>query len=211
VFGKKKPHSRSQSLAAAAKAQARGKLRKAAELYGQMLGADARDLEVHRRAAPVLARLGRAEEAWRSFRIAAQELARTGFPDKAIGLYREAVHYLPRHVDAWLAIAEAHVEQSRGADAVKALLEGRRQLRSRRLRAPAIRLLSRACAIEPASVALSLDLARLLRKTGQRRRAFDVLEDVRQRTPRSLRRPIRAAQLWIYPTPAALYRWLRSS
>jgi tetratricopeptide (TPR) repeat protein len=211
VLGRKKPQSRSQLLAAATKAQARGKLKKAAELYGEILRTDPRDPEVHRRIAPVLARLRRGDEAWRSFAIAARDLARSGFVDKAIGVYREAVHYLPRQVEAWLAIAEAHVEQGRGADAVQALLDGRLQFRSRKRRAEAIRLLSRAYQIEPMSLEPTLDLARLLRKTGDRRRAFAILESLRRRTPPSLRRRIRAGQLRIYPTPAALYRWLRGT
>jgi len=64
---------------------------------------------------------------------------------------------------------------------------------------------------EPMGLEPTLDLARLLRKTGDRRRAFAILESLRRRTPPSLRRRIRAGQLWIYPTPAALYRWLRGT
>lgn len=202
--------SRGKLLAAANHAAARGKLKKAGQLLGELLEEHPGDPEIHRKAAPVLAKLGRSAEAWKSFQLVAESLRKSGFGDKTIGIYREAAHYMPQRAEIWLAIAEIQLDQHRPSDAVKALLDGRRYLRSRSLRGDAIRLLSRANAIQPLEVDATRDLARLLRRAGRRREAYALIESALHRTPRSHRRALRAAQLALSPTPAAFYRWLRN-
>ena len=209
MFGRKKPLSRSDLLTAATKAQKRRQWKKALDLYRQLLRDDPGDAQLMRRAAPVLARLKEPDEAWKYFQAAAKQFAKGGFSDKAIGVYHESAHYLPQKPEAWLAIAETHVDNDRPSDAVQALLQGRRHFRGRRQRAGAIRLLSRAHDIEPGELAPALDLARLLRRTGQRRPAYDLLEQQLRLTPPSRKRRIRRAQFRIRPTPAALWRWMR--
>ena len=208
LFGQKQPAGRSKQLARANKALAKGRLKKAADLYEELLAGDPLDVEIHRRAAPVLARLKRADKAWESFLLVARTFVNAGFDDKAVGIYREAAHYLPAKPDVWLAIAEIHQRQDRPSDAVVALLDGRTHMRRRRQRPDALRLLRQAHGIEPLPLESSLDLARLLRRCGQRREAYAFLSQALRRTPRAHRRRIRAAQLRMVPTPAALYRWL---
>jgi thioredoxin-like negative regulator of GroEL len=209
-FNKPKPYDRARLLAAISKAQARGKFRKALALYKEILQVEPNNPDLHRKVAPLLARTGRPQEAWSSFRIAADSFARGGWADKAIGVYREAVQLLPREAGAWIAIAEIQVDQNRSSEAVKTLLQGRANIRSRRQRADAIRLLARVRQLQPDHVEAGLDLARLLRKTGNRRGAGRLLRELTRFCHRRQLVRVRAAQLRLLPTPAALYRWLRA-
>lgn len=129
---------------------------------------------------------------------------RQGLLERAIGVYREAAHHLPREGAVWLAIAELELERGRRADGVAALWSGRRQLRSRSERPAAIRLLERAREIDPGAFEPSLDLAALLAKSGERARAFALLEALARG------RRGRGRQLDIAPGPRTLWRWLRA-
>ena len=63
MFGRKRTFSRSKLLAAATKAQTKGKYKKAVAFYEELLRTEPDDIEVHRKAAPALARARRSEEA----------------------------------------------------------------------------------------------------------------------------------------------------
>jgi tetratricopeptide (TPR) repeat protein len=203
-----KTYDRAQLLAAASKAHAKGRNKKALALYQQVLRAEPNNSDLHRKVAPLLARAKEREKAWRSFRIAAQAMEKEGFQDKAIGIYREAVHYLPHQVEAWMAIGELHFERRRKTDAVESLLEGRKHLRRRKDRPNAMRLLSRARQIDPGHVEVGLDLAKLWRQTGDRRGAGRLLEELVRVAHRSQRRRIRWAQFSVNTNPATFMRWL---
>jgi Tfp pilus assembly protein PilF len=210
LFGRKRPYDRARLLAEAGRAQRRRRATRAVALYREILAADPGDVTVHRRLAPLLARLRQADEAWRSFRRAAESLAAAGFVERALGVYRDAAHHLPRESAAWLAIAELEVARGRRADAVAALAAGRAHLRARRSRADARRLLERAHEIDPAHVAIGLDLAGLLARTGERPRARELLRALeRGQHGRALRR-VRARQLLLFPSVRSVWRWLRA-
>jgi tetratricopeptide (TPR) repeat protein len=207
---RRRQHSRSELSARAARAQAKGKFKKALSLYLELLRVSPEDPELHRKIGPLLARTGQNEQAWRSFRLTSEALAHQGFHDKALGVYRQAAHYLPRHVEIWIAISELYTEQNRPSDAVAALLEGRSKLRSRRTRAEAIRLLAMAHGLVPDRFDVGFDLARLRYKTGDRDAAWQLWEKLsRISTTAQLRRVCRA-QLVACPTPRTLWRWLRA-
>ena len=70
---RRKPKTRSELVAEADRARVRGKLDAAAAGYRRALESDPADASVHVKLAPVLARLGDAEGAARSFRAAAQK------------------------------------------------------------------------------------------------------------------------------------------
>lgn len=212
MFGRKQTFSRSKLLAAATKAQTKGRYKKALAFYEELLRTTPNDVEVHRKAAPALARAKRTDEAWKSFRLAATSLTSAGFVDKAVGVYREAVHFMPRHADAWVAIGDLEVDRGRNRDAAKVLLEGRRHFRGRKWRPEAIRLLTRVRQLDPGDLEAGLDLARLWRQTKNRDSAARLLEElVGSVAGRSRVRRVRGAQLRLSPTPAALYRWLRAA
>lgn len=211
MFGRKKPYNRSKLQSAATRAQTKGRLKKAAALYQEMLQKEPHDPDIHRKAAPVFARAKLHDEAWKSFRAVGRALVEAGFLDKAVGVYREAAHYMPRQVETWLAIADVEVERGRRRDAADALIEGRRHFRSRKRRPEAIRLLSRARTLDPTEFEAGLDLARLWRKTGSRAAARRMLAEMRLNVSGRRRvRRIRSAQFRLSPTPAAAYRWLRA-
>lgn len=211
LFAKAGSYDRSRLIEAISAAEAKGKFKRALALYQKILEVEPKNPDLHRRVAPLLARAKRPAEAWSSFRLAADALAGEGRLEKALGLYREAAHYLPREVDVWLAIADLHVERERPAEAVKALLEGRSHFRARRWRPQAVRLLSRLRGIEPGRVDVGLDLARLLRKTGNRIGAKRILRELPRYCHRGQLRAVRAAELRLSPTPAALGRWMKAA
>jgi tetratricopeptide (TPR) repeat protein len=210
LLGRKRPYDRARLFADASRAQRKGKAKKAVALYREILAAEPGDVAVHRRLAPLLARTRQDDEAWRSFRRAAEALLRQGFFERAIGVYREAAHHLPRESAVWLEIAELELQRGRRADALVALATGRSQLRSRRERQAAIRLLERARELDPAAVEVGLDLAGLLAKTGSRARASELLETLARGKRGHVLRRVRGRQLRLSPGPVAVWRWLRS-
>lgn len=211
MFGSKKILSRADQLARASQFAAKGRNKKAAAIYEALLLETPTDVDVQRRAAPVFAKLRRWDEAWSAFGQVAGSLLGSGFEDKAIGILHEAVHFMPRRADAWLAISDIHMQQDRPSDAAKVLLDGRVHLRGAKLRPDAIQLLVRSHEIEPLVLHATLDLARLLRKARRRIEAISLLDEAIGRIPVDRRRKLRAALFWLSPTPAALWRWIRNS
>ena len=210
MFGRKRQYDRRWLLSEATRARQKGKARKAVALYREILGVEPGNVDVHRKLAPLLARTRQRDEAWTSYRRAAEGLEQRGFVERAIGVYREAAHHLPRESAVWLGIAELELKRGRRADAVAALCSGRRQLRARAERPEAIRLLARAREVDPAAFEPSFDLAGLLAKSGERARAFELLEGLaRGKSGRALRR-VRGRQLNIAPGPLSLWRWLHA-
>ncbi len=176
-----------------------------------MLEVSPDDHIIHGKVAPLLAERKQLSEARSSFVAAGEGYLRSGFIDQAISIYRQAARYLPREIEVWETIARLQVDRERRADAVNALLEGRRYFRRRRLRLQAIRLLRQACEIEPWHFEATFDLARLLAKAGEKRQAEQLLNELAERVRgRNLRR-IRGALFRISPSPAAAWRWLRAA
>ena len=155
---------------------------------------------------PLFARVGRLDLAAQSFELVAREFSHSGRHQHAIGIYREALHYLPRRADFWLAMAEAHRARECTGDAVRALLEGRDSFRRRRDRGDAIRLLSAARTLDPMLIEPSFELAVLLHRTGQRQEAQHLLDELGRTLPGQHFRRVRWLQLNFHPTPAALWR-----
>ena len=210
LFGRRRQYDRERLLTDAARAQRKGRSRKAVALYQEVLRKEPGNVKVHQRLAPLLARTRQPDTAWASYRRVAEPLVEQGFVEHAIGIYREAAQNLPRESAVWLAIAALEVKRGRRADAVAALCAGRGHLRSRAERPQAIRLLTRAHEVDPAALEPGLELAGLLAKSGERAGAVALLETLaRGRSGRALRR-VRVRQLNLSPGPRALWRWLRS-
>jgi tetratricopeptide (TPR) repeat protein len=201
-------YDRKRTLEKASRAQQRGKRRKAIDLYRKVLADEPDNIELHRRLGPLLAKSRRREEALHHFGQAARGLARRGFPDKAIGLCREAVGFYPAEVVLWEAIADLQLERRRRIEAFHVLLEGRTRMRGRRLRANAIRLLKRACVIDPDAVDPQIELARLLARSRQRAQARAILDRLAGTTCGRDRRRALGARLRIAPTPLGALRWV---
>jgi tetratricopeptide (TPR) repeat protein len=209
-LSRKRSYDRSRILGEAARLQGRRRYDKAIALYRQVLEVEPANLDLQRKVASLLARARRPEEAWRSYRGAAEDLVRRGFLEQGIGALREAAEYLPRELEVWSALAALELKRGRPIDAHHTLLRGRGHFRGRRDRPKALQLLLRARALAPEDLETSLDAARLLVSCGQRGRAHGLLEALsRHKQGRELRR-IRSLQLRLRPSPSGVWRWLRA-
>jgi tetratricopeptide (TPR) repeat protein len=210
MFGRKR-YNRTRLLAAAARAQRRGRLRKAIALYREVLAVEPGNLELERKLAPLLARRKQRGDALACYRRVAEGFARHGDFDRAIGVYREAVQLLPREGRLWLALAELELKRDRRADALKTLWSGAQALRRRADRAEAIRLLERAHELDPAAFEVSSELAGRLARAGRRERALRLLEELAARGKGRVLRRVRARQLRLAPGPVSAWCWLRAA
>ncbi len=209
-FERRKVFDRATSLRAASEAKAKGRHKKALALYQQVLEAEPNNISLYREVAPLLVKVKKMDEAWMSFRVAAEGFAQQGFIEKAIGIYREATHFLPRECGTWTALADLQVQRGHNEDAVAVLLEGQRNFRSRKQRQEAMQLLSRAHKISTTNFQAGFELAHLRSKMGDRKGAWKLLWELQHIATRPQRRRIRAAQFWLAPGPTSAVRWLRA-
>jgi tetratricopeptide (TPR) repeat protein len=208
LFTRHKSYDRFAILAAAENARAKGKTRKAVGEYRKVLEVDPYDHETHGKIAPLLAQRKQRREAWSSFVAAGEGYLRDGYGDKALSIYLQAARYLPRQIEVWETIARLQVDRERRPDAIKALLDGSRHFRSRKLRLQGLRLLRQACQIEPGHFEATFELARRLAKAGEKKEARWLLDGLANwARGRNLRR-VRTRLFWMSPTPVAAWRWL---
>lgn len=208
-FWRRKPYSRTETLAAADKARAAGRARKAVALYRKVLANDPGDATVHGKIAPLLAQSKKERgEALASFELAAQGHLKAGFSDRALAMYVQAASYFPEEVSLWEEIARLNMVRARRVDAVNALIEGGNAIGRTGFRAGGLRLLRKALEIEPWHLEASLALARLLAKEREKEEALALLEDLAERVRGKGRRRVRRAIFRLSFTPANFWRWL---
>lgn len=207
----RKPPSRAQLLEKAAKARAKKKRKKAIGLYRQALELDPDDLDVHARLGSLLGQTGQLEEAWGSFKRAAEGYREKGFLDKSVGVYRQAVQHIPQYPPAWHHLADANLERKRTQDARDTLLKGARNFLRRPHYTDAIHLLQRAFDLDPYHYDVTYALAYALKKNGERQEARQLLEVLTKRCRKRRLRQVRGLLFRISPTPASFWRWLRAS
>jgi len=194
----------------AERARKRGKKRQAIVGYRDLLAVDRGTPEVHARLAPLLARTGQRFDAWLSFRAAAEGFMQKGERDRALAIYYDAAHHLPKQPEIWQTLARLQCARGKTEEALRALEQGRQKLSRRRERAEAIFLLRAAHEIRPWHAATVLDLARLLWRTGQRRETLLLLEALSQRVRgRDLCRA-RGLQFRVSYQPLHGWLWLKS-
>jgi len=208
---RRKPFNRTSTLAAANEARGRGRLRKAISGYSEILQNQPNDYQVHARVAPLLAKVRRWEESRKSFNAAADGYLAAGFSDKAIAVWALAAQHFPEDVQFWERIANEQVRRGRKADAVRALLQGRDQLRSRSQRPLAILLLEQVLALDAFNVDATLDLAKLFRLEGKRREAKKLLNDLSRTVQGPKARRVRAAQFRVSPSFRTFFAWVFGS
>ncbi len=198
-------------LAEAENARARGRRRRAISFYRRILAAEPHNPELHARVAPLLAATGKRFDAWQSYRQAAEAHLKNQSRDEALALYREATKILPRQFEAWQWVAKLELARGRNNAALSALLEGRSRFRSRRRRPEAIVLLREAKSIDASRIDIVLDLARLLRRSGQSPEAQWILSQLGERMSGRDLRIVRGAQWRIEPSLKHSWNWLRAA
>jgi tetratricopeptide (TPR) repeat protein len=211
LFRRSRSYDRTRLLNQAARAAQRRRHKKAITLYRKILSVDPNDLQIYRKIAPLLARTRQLDDAWECYRRAAEQLSRQGFVDQAIGTYREASTHLPRQHRLWLALADLEVKRGRPVDAVNALVDGSRRVRSRRTRQQAVELLQQARKLQPGAFVPNYELAGVLASVGARDRARRILAELAPRVRGRELRKLRGRQFVLSPTPAAAWRWLATA
>ena len=210
IFGKR-TYDRADSLARATKALGRGKRRQAIAEYRRVLEQEPRNPVILAKLATLLAETRRLDEAGEKWAAAGKQFENQGFPEKALAVYAQAASYLPRRLELWETMAGLYLARSRRADAISALLEGRTHFRRRKQRPLAIRLLRGAVRIEPWHLEATLDLARLLAKSGGRPESDRLYKGLCEHKRGAHLRRVRGAMFRRSPTPGALWRWLRAA
>jgi tetratricopeptide (TPR) repeat protein len=204
----RKTYDRGSALAVAEKARSRGRTRKAVRWYLKVLQHEPNDHQTNARVAPLLARVGRAQEARSCFDKAADGFLAAGFAPKAIAVWSVAAQNFPEHVEYWERIANQQVIGGRKQDAVLTLMSGRGRLRKKRQRPLAMLLLRQALALDPMHVDATLDLADLLRKDGARAEARRLLgASLGYVRARAMRRRVRFALFRIEPSFRGAVDW----
>ena len=195
-------YDRKQILRAAAQARAKGKHRKAAELYRQVLAVEPENAELHARIAPHLALTCQDYDAWQSYKIAAHAHVFAKRPERALAVYRDA---------ARRAIAKLEVRLGRKREALETILAGRRHFTGASYRAQAITLLRMARQIEPWDPVILLDLCSTLAASDQRYEALMILEHLATRSEGSDLARVRGAQWRITHSFGHAWLWLRAT
>jgi len=211
VFSNEPDYDRARILEAASRARVRKRYRKATTLYRRILAVEPNNPELHARLAPMLAATGHPFDAWISFDACGRAALAEKKLDQAAAIYREAARCLPREFQAWEKLARIERQRTREKKAVEALLEGRRHFRGRRDRPQAIALLRRALELSDWNPEITLDLSRVLARTGQESEAQLLLEQLGQRCGGANLRRVRRAQWRISPTLLNTWRWLRAA
>jgi tetratricopeptide (TPR) repeat protein len=204
-------YDRKRLLAEAEKARARGRRRRAISFYRRILAAEPHDPNLHARVAPLLAATGKRFDAWQSYRQAAQVHLKNKGRDEALALYRDATKTLPMQIETWRWVAKLELRRERSKAALNALLEGRAKFKTRRRRPEAIALLREARSIDAWRVDIVLDLARLLRRSGQSPEAQWILGQLAERLSGRDLRIVRGAQWRIEPSLRHSWYWLRAA
>jgi thioredoxin-like negative regulator of GroEL len=204
----RKSRTRTEILAAADQARARGRVKKAVAGYREALASDPADPAVNVKLAPLLARLGDAEGGAACFRTAAQRHLVQGFTDRAAGVTAAAAATFPLDAGFRLELARLNLLRGRRADAVAALVDGGDALARARRGAAAVPLLRQALDLEPWHAAAILVLAPLLARSGEADEARRLLDGLDGRLARRERRRARFVALRLWPSPRTLWRWL---
>lgn len=205
---KKRTFDRTELLAQADKARARGRRKRAIGLYAALLRQDPNDVTVHGKLAPLLASEGLRDEAMSSFRAAASGHTGAGFVDRGIAVLRQAADHFPEEESLWVEIANFHVARGRRGDAVAILTTGGERLLPGRFRAIGAKLLRRALELEPWNVKATLLLARTLGRERRSEEAIALLEGLARRVGGPSRRRARGLAFRLSPSPGRLLRWI---
>lgn len=211
MFWRRRPKDRTELVAVADRARARGRIKKAIAGYRKALEIAPGDLAIHARLAPLLARRRLKAEAMESFALAADGQLKAGFIDRAVSLRRQAAETFPEEYPLWQELTRLHLLRDRRADAVAALRAGGQRLLRSRHREVGVQVLRRALEIEPGQVEVTLLLARLLARCGRKAEALPLLDALDARAGGAVLRRARRLAFRLSPTPRRLWRWAKAA
>lgn len=200
---------RRELFSEANRARSRGRVQRAIALFRELLSDDPGDIDVILRLAPLLAREGEHFEAWALYRQACKALLSASRNEACLAAFREANRVLPFEYEAWRLTAELERKLGREREAFETLLEGRRQFRTRFVRAQAIALLKLAREIYAWDHAVVIDLAHLLLQNGQTAEALRLLDGALVHAAPEELADVRLAQLHATRSPRHLWLWMR--
>lgn len=210
-FRKKPVYDRRAILEAASQAQGKGKRKKAIAEYRKVLEMEPDNPTLLVKLAVLLAETKQPEEAWKTFVRSAELYRKDGMTDKWSSVWTQAVLYFPRAPEAWLALAEAKQSKSVAADATATLLGATKHFRRRKDRDGLVTLLRRAFELTPYAHDVTLAYAKALVKTGAKKDAIAMLEELARRSGGRKLRQVRGRLFRLRPTPGAAWRWLRAA
>jgi thioredoxin-like negative regulator of GroEL len=211
VFERRKSYDRKRLLDEALQACAKGRCRRAIGLYRRVLAAEPRNIELHYKVAPLLARTGQTFDAWRSFQQVAKACASGGHHAKALAVYQKATQCLPLQFEAWMAVAKLEMRAGEKPRARDTLIEGRHRMKGRRNRPQAVALLRSALDLDPWHADTVLNLAALLVSSGQSEEARWLLEQLTGRVRGRMLARVRGTQWRMEPSLRNSWYWLRDS
>jgi Tfp pilus assembly protein PilF len=206
----RKPKTRSEIIALADRARARGRVRKAISGYRKALESDPSDPSVNVKLGPLLARRGDSDGGATCFRTAAKRHLDQGFTDRAAAVNLTATGVFPLDAGFRLELARLNVLRGRKLDAVATLLEGGTALARARRPDAAASLLGRALEIEPWHLEVVLALVPILARAGHAAEARQFLDGALARYRGKAVRRIRWVELRTWPGLGTFWRWLRA-
>ncbi|HET7823951.1 MAG TPA: tetratricopeptide repeat protein [Anaeromyxobacter sp.] len=209
-FLSRRPKTRSELVAEADRARARGRVRKAVAGYRKALESDPSDPSLNVKLAPLLARIGDAEGGARCFRAAAKKHLDAGFTDRAAAVNLTATAIFPLDEGFRLELSRLNVLRGRRQDALQTLIEGGKVLARARRPDAAASLLGRALEIEPWHLDTCLALVPVLARNGAGKSAHKLVEGLLQRYRGPARKRIRWAAFRAWPGAGTFWRWLRA-
>ncbi|HEY6003712.1 MAG TPA: tetratricopeptide repeat protein [Anaeromyxobacter sp.] len=201
---------RTEILAEADRARARGKLKKAASGYRKALESDPTDPYVNAKLAPLLARLGDSAGGVRCFRTASKKHLDAGFTDRAAAVALAATGVFPLDAGFRLELSRLNVLRGRRKDAVQALVEGGEAQAKARRPEVAVALLGNALELEPWHLDASLALVPVLAWGGNDSGARKIVDGLLERYRGPVRKRIRWTAFRVWPGLGTFWRWLRS-
>lgn len=177
-------YDRGEILRIAEKHRLRGRIRKAIREYEKILSVDRRDIDVHKKVAPLYIRVGRKEQAKDSLRQVISWYEKQGFNEKAIAMLRLTLTVDRRNLGAYLHLAALYLGKDHAGDARNVLDAARKAFRGKRYRKEALAVGEKILSLAPDDFPTQVSLVRLLWKTGKRQEMLDRLQRMEEQWAR---------------------------
>lgn len=177
-------YDREEILRMAEKYRSQGRIRKSIREYQMILSIDRRDIDVHRKIAPLYIRVGRKDQAKDSLRQIISWYEKRGFAEKAIATLRLTLTVDPRNLATYLHLAEVYLGKDHAGDARKVLDAARKVFRGKTYLKEALAVEEKILSLVPDDFPTEVSLVRLLWKTGKRRETLERLRHMEEQWAR---------------------------